>query len=87
MVETQKKSVKKWVLFIVLPVILLMGSTLLQFVVRAALVKTTNGVTTGANSPVIVVVNIISLLIGIVCVLAILLLPLWIYLLIRDSRK
>jgi hypothetical protein len=76
-----KRSLKKWVLLLVLPYASLIGVSFLQLVVRFS--SSGSGAETGA---VATVMNITSLLVGLAAVLLIIGTPLWVILLIRDHN-
>lgn len=70
----KQKSVKPWVILLVAPVPLLMITAILQTTIRAA--------SGGQSSSLTLVINIISMLIGIASVLMLLGFPVWIILLV-----
>lgn len=75
----KKKSIVVWVALIALPIPLLVISAVVQIIAKAA-----NGGESNA------IVNIMSLLVGIIAVLMMLGLPLWIIMLIKttnDNKK
>lgn len=84
----QVKSVKKWVLLLIMPVVALIVVALAQMIVRFALTSVTEtGLETQGSGDIIeVVINIFSLLVGTVSVVAIILTPLWLVMLVRDLK-
>lgn len=73
--EQQKKSLKPWIILLVLPIPLLVFTALLQMIVRFL----KNGSDGGA---VFLVVNIFSLLLGIASVVLLMGIPIWIVFLV-----
>ncbi|CAN5639316.1 hypothetical protein BH23PAT1_BH23PAT1_2920 [soil metagenome] len=84
------KSVKKWVLLLFLPLLFLVIVALLQIIVRFALTNSAGlaegGLEAPASSPITSLINVFSLLIGSVSVVLILLIPLWLFLIVRDLK-
>jgi heme/copper-type cytochrome/quinol oxidase subunit 2 len=87
--DDSRKSVKKWVILLILPIALLVIVALAQIIVRFALAKTGIGVSGGTtiSNTTSLVLNLFSSLAGILGVIGFLLYPLWITLLIQDSKK
>jgi hypothetical protein len=79
----RKKSTNIWITMLWLPFVSLILIALLQMVAQFVF-GTVEGSSSSAAIPVIL--NIISLLVGIFAIIAILLFPLWIVMLIRASN-
>ena len=77
---TSQKSITKWVALLLAPPVALALIALLQFVVHAAL--SSSGA--GGSSAMVVLVNILSIVLGIVAFVALLLMPIWIILLVKT---
>lgn len=73
----KRKNTKPWIILIVAPFVTLLLTMILQTAVRFALSSTESG-----NNAIQSIINVISLLLGIVSVIAILGLPLWIIMLV-----
>ena len=87
----QTKSVKKWVLLLILPIVALIFVALLQAIVRIPLASTVTVTEAGfetqsSNDIVKVVIDIFSFVVGTASVVAIFLAPLWLVLLVRDLK-
>lgn len=77
-----KKSLKLYVTLLVLPYIIMLSMLAIQVIARLLISNQT-----GDESAVLMFINIISLIGGTGAVLLILSSPVWIILLIRDSRN
>lgn len=77
--SARKKSHKtSWILLLTLPLPTLIAGVVLQLVARVIFI----------NSVLMTkIINVTSILVAMVCIVAIVLFPLWIILLIRDSKK
>lgn len=89
--EQGKKSIKKWVLLLIMPFVALILVALAQVIVRVVLASSTNVTDTGLEAQgsgdiLRLVINIFSLIVGIVSVVAIILAPLWLVMLVRDLK-
>jgi len=78
----QRKSVKKWVILLLVPVAALLTTALVQFIVRFVLSSTAGDTgpgpaTNGSGDVLRQAINIISILVGVVSVSMLLLTPLW----------
>lgn len=73
----KRKSSKLWIAFLILPFPLLIGSVFLQFIARLAL---------GSDSGLMIIVNLLSLLVGVTAILMMLGLPIWIVMLVKVSN-
>lgn len=72
----KKRNTTIWILLIVSPVFILIGTALLQMLIRFAL--------SGATETVFQVMNLISFIIGLFAVLALIGTPIWIIMLVRS---
>jgi|GEM_PF-2213899 len=89
--NNKRKSVKKWVLLLVLPLVLLIIVALLQIIVHFVLAKSSIdagvGVNTATTSSIsTTVLTMISFIVGSVSVIALVPSPLWIVFLVRDLK-
>lgn len=72
--EQQKKSLKPWIVLLILPIPLLFFVAIVQMVARF--------ITNGSGGAVFLIVNIFSLLIGIASVILLMGIPIWIVFLV-----
>jgi len=78
----QKSSIKKWIVLIFLPFVGLILATIAQVIVHFDLNSNANG-----NSPLLAkIFNIFSIFVGFFSVFGIILIPLWIIMLVKDSK-
>lgn len=89
--KAQQKSVKKWVLLLVMPLLALILVALIQMIARFVLagsapVTETGLETQGSGEIIKVVINVSSLIIGVVSVIALIFTPLWLVMLVRDLK-
>jgi hypothetical protein len=82
-VKSQKKATRPWLLLIVVPFILLVVIALLQFIISFLI----NNNSTGAVPLVVTIINLLSVLIGIVSVCLIILLPVWIIMFFKAKNR
>lgn len=80
------KPTTKWVVLIGVPFVLLILVALIQLVVHFVLNSSTGGATVGVQSLGTSVVNIFSVLFGVVAVVLLLLTPIWIIMLVKARR-
>jgi uncharacterized membrane protein HdeD (DUF308 family) len=73
--KEQKKSLKPWIILLALPIPLLILTAFAQVAVRLALGS-------NSNSAVMMIVNILSLLMGMVSVILLMGIPVWIVFLV-----
>jgi hypothetical protein len=80
--QQPQKSTLKWILLIVLPFAALFLVAFMQAIIHFILNPNNNG-----SSPLLATVfNIISILVGAAGVIGIILIPLWIIMLVKDSN-
>jgi hypothetical protein len=92
MADMQKKSVKKWIILLLLPFLTLVLVAFAQVIVHFMLSQSTGDSGSGievasAHSTAVKVINVISFVIGTISVPLLILTPLWIVLLVRDLRE
>lgn len=73
---TDKPSTKKWIMLIIFPPVSLVFTAILQVIVRLTIVNN-EGIST-SNSPVVAIVNVISIILGMAATIGIFLEPVWI---------
>lgn len=81
-VQPPQKSIKNWITLIVAPFVALILVLMIQLTVHVA---TPNA--NGDTSPLLMTVNIMSVLIGIVSVVLLVLLPVWVIMLIKTIHQ
>ncbi len=86
---SNKKSVKKWVILLVMPIPILILSTVLRSVAISKFTTVTSepgAALEVSTQPTVQLLISISSLLNVFCIVLILLIPLWIVLLVRDSN-
>jgi len=79
--KSPRSAVKTYVMLIILPFAILLGTAILQFIFRFLLSSS------GSSNVLQTVMNIISVVVGIIAVLLVGLIPLWIVLLVREMNR
>src|SRR5690606_9947263 len=79
------KSVKKWVIILIAPIIALVLVAILQLVLKFVFATVADGSGTGVNG-FGTVINLVYVLVGMVSVMAIILTPVWLVMLVRDLK-
>ena len=82
--EFEKKSVAKWVSFIVAPFFLLLLVALVQLVAHFILNNSSRA--SSSYPPLVVLLNLSSVIVGALSVVFIILIPVWIIMIVRTNR-